>query len=285
MTHPKYEVALSFAGEQRHYADRLARSLQARGVSVFYDGFERARLWGRDLAEEFHGIYSERAKRVVMLVSEQYITKMWCNHERRSATSKYLQSSDSYILPVRFDNAWPPGLPSTLAWEDAQRITPEQLATLIYEHLGIDVLASKASNVPPPHMSSTLGVVAFDYHSHNGCYVIGQEQIEFETKWSTAGADSIHVYNDPPSINGVAIALGFDDIGNIADASVFDFTSRARTPRIDEIVILRNRHGFYAALKILEIKLRSSKEPALLRFSYIILDDGSATFTSWAFLD
>lgn len=52
----EYEVALSFAGEQRPYVEEVARSLQSRGIGVFYDGFELVSLWGRDLVEEFQEI-------------------------------------------------------------------------------------------------------------------------------------------------------------------------------------------------------------------------------------
>lgn len=40
----QYDVALSFAGEQREYAQAIAHKLKANGVSVFYDDFEKADL-------------------------------------------------------------------------------------------------------------------------------------------------------------------------------------------------------------------------------------------------
>ena len=45
----KYHVALSFAGEDRTYVEKVALQLQAEGVDVFYDKFEEADLWGKDL--------------------------------------------------------------------------------------------------------------------------------------------------------------------------------------------------------------------------------------------
>ena len=39
-----YEVALSFAGEQRGYVESVARALQSRGIAVFYDEFEKIAL-------------------------------------------------------------------------------------------------------------------------------------------------------------------------------------------------------------------------------------------------
>ena len=56
-----YEVALSFAGEQRGYVEDVARALQSRGIIVFYDEFEKIALWGKHLAEEFQRIYEQSA--------------------------------------------------------------------------------------------------------------------------------------------------------------------------------------------------------------------------------
>lgn len=43
----RYEVALSFAGEQRYYVERVANRLKKLGVSYFYDFDEQIELWGK----------------------------------------------------------------------------------------------------------------------------------------------------------------------------------------------------------------------------------------------
>ena len=45
----QYDVALSFAGEQRAYVRQVAELLRRSNVSVFYDEFEEAKLWGKNL--------------------------------------------------------------------------------------------------------------------------------------------------------------------------------------------------------------------------------------------
>jgi TIR domain len=40
----EYDVALSFAGEDREYVEAVASSLQQAGVSVYYDRYEEAVL-------------------------------------------------------------------------------------------------------------------------------------------------------------------------------------------------------------------------------------------------
>jgi hypothetical protein len=71
----QYQVALSFASEQRDYAERIARRLQRYGVSVFYDEYERANLWGKHLSEELYSIYAKQSSFVLMLISKAYIEK------------------------------------------------------------------------------------------------------------------------------------------------------------------------------------------------------------------
>ena len=132
-----YKVALSFAGEQREYVEDVARALHARGVSVFYDNFERVSLWGRDLGEEFQRIYEHGSSKVVMFVSGEYVEKYWTRHERRSALSRHIRERKEYVLPVRFDGSDVPGLPSNTAYLWANEHPPVELATMIAEKLGI----------------------------------------------------------------------------------------------------------------------------------------------------
>ena len=86
----KYQVALSFAGEQRWYVEEVARNLKDQGVSVFYDLFEKKGLWGRNLAEAFHEVFS-RAEYVVIFISQDYASKWWPRYELRSALDRMIQ--------------------------------------------------------------------------------------------------------------------------------------------------------------------------------------------------
>ncbi|RGL79661.1 TIR domain-containing protein [Eggerthella lenta] len=48
-----YDVALSFAGEDRQVVEEIALMLVESGVRVFYDEFEQDILWGKDLYQSF----------------------------------------------------------------------------------------------------------------------------------------------------------------------------------------------------------------------------------------
>lgn len=49
----KYDITLSFAGEDREYVDKVAQILKDKDVRVFYDKFEEVGLWGKDLGIHF----------------------------------------------------------------------------------------------------------------------------------------------------------------------------------------------------------------------------------------
>jgi hypothetical protein len=274
-----YRVALSFAGAQREYVERVARAIQARGISVFYDGFEQATLWGKDGIEFLEGVYARNSNYVVMFVSKDYVAKSWPRHERRSALTKAIEQAEEYILPVRFDDSPVPGLPSSIQYLQAERYTPEQLAAMIGTKLGVPRFAGKASDVAAPQMSSMTGEVAFDYTSYNGRYVIGTGPSEFETRWSGASNVSIHAYNEGNNVNGVAL-LEHGEIEELAHAGDLDFTSRVRTAQEGQVLVWRNTNGFYAATRIVDVLAKNRGDNRNeVRFRYVILPDGTADFT------
>ena len=278
-----HQVALSFAGEQRDYVENVAQHLAARSIDVFYDGFQRTWLWGRDGVETFHEVFAETSNLVVMFISAEYVAKPWTRHERKAALSRMLMEGAEYVLPVRFDGTPVPGLPDSVLYLDANEFTSAQLATMIVEKIGMKPSVGKASNVPSPRMTSPVGEVVFDYSSFNGRYTIGSGTAEFETEWTKASNEAIHVYNYPDSINGVSLDRRATAIYEVAEGAMLDYTSCTRSPRLGQIVVLRNRHGFYAAIQILGIKDDTRGDDSdQLRFRYAIQTDGSDDFGRFA---
>jgi len=131
-----FEIVLSFAGEDRGYVEAVAAVLRAHKISVFYDGYEEATLWGKDLVEHLHYVYSASARFCLMFISKHYAEKMWPTHERRSAFERALEENQEYILPARFDDTPIPGLRKTVGYVDLRAKTPEQLAALVLRKLG-----------------------------------------------------------------------------------------------------------------------------------------------------
>ncbi len=127
----EYDVALSFAGENRDFVEQVAEQLVQLGVTVFYDQFEQVNLWGKDLATHFGAVYSKDAHFVVIFASRAYADKAWPNHERQFALSRNLAGDQGKILPVRLDDTEIPGVPKIIGYMDARALTPTKLAELI----------------------------------------------------------------------------------------------------------------------------------------------------------
>jgi hypothetical protein len=132
----KYDVVLSFAGENRAYVEKVATWLEKHDVVVFYDKFEEANLWGKDLAEYFDSVYRKQGRYCVLFASRSYADKLWTRHERRSALAAALEARSEYVLPARFDDTEIPGLRPTIAYQDLTKMTPDDLGKLIVKKLG-----------------------------------------------------------------------------------------------------------------------------------------------------
>jgi hypothetical protein len=131
----KYDVALSYAGEQQYYVEQIATMLRNAGVRVFYAPHEEAQLWGEDLVEAFEAVFLHGSRFVVMFVSADYERKAWPTVERRAAIERAISQKSAYILPVRFDDTSIPGLRGTVSYQEAARKTPAEIANLIIERL------------------------------------------------------------------------------------------------------------------------------------------------------
>lgn len=131
-----YDVGLSFAGEDREYVEEVATTLKAYGVDVFYDDFERAALWGKDLYEYLDSVYRAQCRFCVVFISEHYAKKPWPRHERRSAQARDLVGGSEYVLPARFDDTEVPGILTTTGFIDLRTASPADVAVLIAQKLG-----------------------------------------------------------------------------------------------------------------------------------------------------
>jgi hypothetical protein len=129
----EFDVALSFAGEDREYVEHVAELLAAGGIRVFYDRYLRTELWGKDLYEHLDDVYRNRARFCVLFASKHYAQKVWTTHERKSAQARALRQHSEYVLPARFDDTPIPGVRPTVGYVDLRGTAPREFAELIVE--------------------------------------------------------------------------------------------------------------------------------------------------------
>jgi hypothetical protein len=99
----EYDVGISFASEDRDIASQLARRLRRRKMKVFYDEYEKTKLWGEDLYKYLFSVFSEKCRYCIILFSEAYSEKAWPKHELRAAQARLVEDSGDFLLPIRIE--------------------------------------------------------------------------------------------------------------------------------------------------------------------------------------
>jgi len=132
-----FQVALSFAGEQRPLAaavaDRLCATLGRD--QVFYDRYHEADLARLDLDIYLQALYHERSRLVVVILGKDYDRKEWPGLEWRAVRDLIKKKSSERIVLVRVDDAPVPGVFGLDGYLDARRLSPELIADHILERL------------------------------------------------------------------------------------------------------------------------------------------------------
>ena len=116
----KWDAAISFAGEDRKIAKKLATALKARGVSVFYDKDQKSHLWGKG-TKEFDNIYGPDSNFVIPIISEYYAKKDWPRYEFSAALRESKKRNEEFILPLRIDSTQLLGLHDDINYIDLRK--------------------------------------------------------------------------------------------------------------------------------------------------------------------
>jgi len=100
----KYDVAISFAEEDRHVASQIVLALEIkRFKKVYYYPNDRAATWGKGMEKKLQSIYSTEAKVAVVLLSKHYFDKEKIYTLIEFSAIKARMNMDekiTYMLPV-----------------------------------------------------------------------------------------------------------------------------------------------------------------------------------------
>jgi hypothetical protein len=144
----EFDVALSFAGEDRALVEKVIEELRSSNIRMFYDQDQSIESWGEDLVEYLTNAYQNRARYAIIFISQPYLEKMWTNLERRSVLARAAGQRSAYLLPVRLDDTPLPGLLPTLAYLDIRLLGADGLVEAIKSKIGPSTVAPTFSAAP-----------------------------------------------------------------------------------------------------------------------------------------
>ncbi|WP_285104018.1 TIR domain-containing protein [Promicromonospora sp. MEB111] len=132
----EYDVAVSFAGNDRSVVQKFVEMLEERDLKVFYDFNQQAELWGKDLRRGLARIYGEQAQFMVICLSDDYPERDWTTFEYEVGRNAASKRTEDYLLPLIVGNRPPiTGLPATYGFLSLQDQPMEKVADLLLEKL------------------------------------------------------------------------------------------------------------------------------------------------------
>ncbi|MCA1705675.1 MAG: toll/interleukin-1 receptor domain-containing protein, partial [Actinobacteria bacterium] len=125
-----YDIAVSFAAEQRDYVERTVTAAKSLTLRVFYDRDMSHTWWGRNFVVEQRKVYGQRALHFVPFISIEYLARPYPRDEFSYAMLRVVEREDRYILPVLVGEVVVPPelLHPCIGYLRAEEHTPEQLA-------------------------------------------------------------------------------------------------------------------------------------------------------------
>jgi hypothetical protein len=136
MERPRYDVAISYAGEDRQLGSVIHQGLTQRGLSTFFAEAETAWLWGKDLSRLLPNLFGQEAATVIVLCTARYREKYWTRVEYDAVRQTHGDRVVLVSLDGKLPDDWPVG---DLYLEG----TPENLVRLL------DLVAARARAAMP----------------------------------------------------------------------------------------------------------------------------------------
>lgn len=101
----EFDLAFSFAGEDRDYVRRVKEACEKLGLTVYYDEDRKIEQWGKSFITEQRKVYGGyKTKHFVPFISQHYFEKPIPTDEFRSALTESTKR-ERYILPIKLDHS------------------------------------------------------------------------------------------------------------------------------------------------------------------------------------
>lgn len=101
----RYDVAISYAGEQVHFVKRVADLLKAEGLEVFFAPKREGDFVAEDMIVRLYRLYRYECRFVAAFVTEDYLKKDITMHEAATAMLRSEEEGHNCLIPICFGQA------------------------------------------------------------------------------------------------------------------------------------------------------------------------------------
>jgi len=107
----EFDIAISFAGENRKFANFIVEQLGELDISVFYDRHYEDNYLGGPWSKHFEDVFVHRSRLVAALLDKHHKDKLWPTFERDCFSVRVPQGE---VIPIFLDDTIFPGIPKDL---------------------------------------------------------------------------------------------------------------------------------------------------------------------------
>ncbi len=126
-----WDIAVSFAGEDRPIVERFRERVNAEGYTVYYDFDEQHRLWGENLRRKLSDVYANDAQYMVVFLSKHYPEKNWTNFELDVGRQAKAKRTEIYLLPIILDDVHVVGISSDVGHVDLRKTSLDEAVQIL----------------------------------------------------------------------------------------------------------------------------------------------------------
>ncbi|MEO9477109.1 MAG: TIR domain-containing protein [Cyclobacteriaceae bacterium] len=107
----KFDIAISFAGENRKLAEYISSFLRIFDFEVFYDELYEANYLGSSWSDRFEEVFNRESRYVLCLLDANHKNKIWPTFERECFQERVREQS---VIPVFLDDTKFSGIPQDI---------------------------------------------------------------------------------------------------------------------------------------------------------------------------
>lgn len=145
----KYDLALSYASEQKDYVSSVYKLLKRKGLSVYFAPAYQEELTGIDMTEEFYSIFHDQCLFIAAFVSNEYLQKKRPMAEAAIGQMRSREEGRNCLIPVYWGDARLPDFDPDINFLSADK--PAEMVThYLAEAVRIYTQKAAAATSPDP---------------------------------------------------------------------------------------------------------------------------------------
>lgn len=172
----KYDIAISYANEQKDYVSRIYKLLELKGLSVYFAPAYQEELTGTDMTKEFYSIFHDQCLLIAAFVSDEYLQRKWTMAEAAIGLMRSREEKRNCLIPTYWGDARLPDFDPDIHFLTADK-PAEIVAHFLAEAVRIHKGKSDIASVPVSQHGSTstqrTSQTSSPSHIHNEIHITG----------------------------------------------------------------------------------------------------------------